>query len=245
MRVALFSDIHGNLPALEAATAAALEAGVSRFVISGDLVGSGPFPRETVDFIRERDDVDVIRGNVDRKVVKAGGKSKKKLQKRLYKGRTEVRNRAWTALQLSNSHLEWLSDLPTCLELCFEGVRVYVFHGSPWGDTDYVYPSITPEGLRRKLEPLDGAKPDLLVSGHSHIPFTKPVNDMIVVNCGSLGRPADGDPRGAFALAEFEKGFPPRVEIVRFAYPLDDVVAALRERQVPGVDPDEYRRGVK
>lgn len=244
MRIAFFSDIHGNAAALEAALQVAREAGATRFCVAGDLVGGGPFPQETVDRIRSLENTDVIRGNVDRKVLRMAKKKAKKRKKRAARGGGKS-NRAWTTLALTEEALDWLSELPTQLTLTEGDARILLVHGSPWNDTDYIYPSLTADGLRSKLRPHDGPAPSLLVCGHSHIPFTKPVNGTIVVNCGSVGRPADGDARGSLALAEIEEGRPPRVEIVRFTYPVDDVVEAIREREVPGIDPEDYVRGIK
>jgi predicted phosphodiesterase len=119
-----------------------------------------------------------------------------------------------------------------------------VVHGSPLGDTDYIYPSLTPEGLRAKLAERE-ARPVLLVSGHSHVPFVRQVDGVMVVNCGTVGRPADGDPRGSLAVVEVREAEGIRASILRFEYPVGEVVEAMQERGVPGVDPDEYLQGVK
>ena len=201
----------------------------------GDLVGDGPHPAEVVGLLRERE-IPCIRGNVDRQVLQVSREEGKDHTS------SKDRNRAWTARQLEPDALDWLDQLPSEREVEIAGVAVHIVHGSPLSDTDYIYPSITPRGLRGKLE---GDAPDLLVCGHSHVPFTKNVAGVRVANCGSVGRPADGDPRGSYALVDLENGRVQRSTIIRFGYPVDEVVRAMREREVPGVDPDEYRRGVK
>jgi predicted phosphodiesterase len=95
------------------------------------------------------------------------------------------------------------------------------------------------------LEAKVGPAPQLLVSGHSHVPFAERVEGTLVINCGSVGRPADCDPRGSFALAEVGRGGDAHVEILRFTYPVDEVVEALARFDVPGVDGNEYLEGVK
>ena len=234
VRIALFSDVHANALALRSALADAERRGADRIFVAGDLVGDGPHPAEVVGLLGERE-IPCIRGNVDRQVLQAAREE----------GEAESdkdRNRAWTARQLQPDVLEWLDELPPEREVKIAGNAVRIVHGSPLSDTDYIYPSITPRGLRGKLE---GDAPDLLVCGHSHVPFTKKVAGVRVVNCGSVGRPADGDPRGSYALVDLEDGNVQRSTIIRFEYPVDEVVRAMREREVPGVDPDEYRRGVK
>ncbi len=245
MKTAFLSDVHANLPALLAALEVVDRAGVERLVVAGDLVGDGPHPREVVSELLRRG-ATAIRGNVDRKVLEMGTK-RGKLRKRLAGKGGQRRNRAWTALQLLEAPEEraWLTALPGERSLEMEGRRVLVVHGSPLGDTDYVYPSLTPRGLRGKLAGWKGERPSLLVCGHSHIPFARVVDGVTVINCGSVGRPADGDPRGSLALVEAGAGRGMRAEIVRFPYPVEPVVEAIESRGVPGIDAGEYRRGVK
>jgi hypothetical protein len=68
---------------------------------------------------------------------------------------------------------------------------------------------------------------------------------VLVINCGSAGRSADGDPRGSLVLLEIEAGQPARVQMLRFAYDVERVLTDLEERKVPGIDSEEYWRGVK
>ncbi len=237
--VAFLSDIHANLPALRAALADVERQGARVGCVAGDLVGDGPHPAEVIDLIRARR-LPAIAGNVERKVVALGGKPRRALleiQEKKKRG-----NLAWTALRLDADRLGWLASLPATLEPGTAGVTTLVVHGSPLGDTDYVFASITPQGLAGKLP--DRAV-EVLVCGHSHVPFVRRVRGVLVINCGSVGRPADGDPRGSYALVDLRPGRRPTARIVRFDYPVDEVVRELAARGVPGVDADEYARGLK
>ena len=238
-RLAFLSDVHANLPALRAALADAERRGAEVACVAGDLVGDGPHPAEVIDLLRERG-VPVIAGNVERKVTSLAAQGRKalvELQEKKKRG-----NLAWTALQLDRERLAWLAALPPSLELGHGGVRTLVVHGSPLGDTDYVFASITTVGIAAKLT--DPAV-DVLVCGHSHVPFARRVRGVLVINCGSVGRPSDGDPRGSYALAEFRSGRAPTARIVRFAYPVDEVARAIAVRGAPGIDPAEYLHGLK
>ncbi len=213
MRVAVVSDIHANLPALEAALAELDEREVETVVVAGDLIGDGRQPAEVVELVRRRG-FPAIRGNVDRKVAEAAALSGEKLAERATKKRTA--ELLWTARQLDRGGLDWLIALPASVTLHLGGLRMLVVHGSPLSDTDYIYPSLTPRALADKL----GAdRPDILVCGHSHVPFARRISGVTVVNAGSVGRPVDGDPRGSYALVEIEAGRPPRGRIVRFSFP--------------------------
>ena len=141
----------------------------------------------------------------------------------------------------ANSRKSWLAALPERLDLTLGGTAVRVVHGSARGDGEYVYPSVTAHVLPAMAgEP----RPQLLVCGHSHIPFTRRIAGIRVVNCGSVGRPVDGDPRGSLAIVDLGNGSA-RAQLVRFAYLVAETVRDLAARGVPGAVPDELERGVK
>ena len=238
MIVAFLSDLHANFPALCAALERAERAGAERVVCAGDIVGAGPHPTEVVRLLMEGG-VQSVRGNVDRKVAALLDRPKKLARLAAKKERA---GEAWAFGRLGRRELAWLAALPAALRFEAEGVDVWVVHGSPLGDTDYIYPSLTPEALRAKL---GDERPGLLVCGHSHIPFARRVAGVHVVNCGSVGKPVDGDPRGSFALAELGPAGRVRCRIVRFAYPVHRVVCDLEERGAKGAEPEEFARAVK
>jgi diadenosine tetraphosphatase ApaH/serine/threonine PP2A family protein phosphatase len=95
---------------------------------------------------------------------------------------------------------------------------------------DAIYPSITPYGLKKKLA---GTRPDILVCGHTHIPFVRRVAGALVVNCGSTGQPVDGDPRPAYALVKMEQGKPSSARIIRFDYPKAGLFRAIERSTLP------------
>jgi diadenosine tetraphosphatase ApaH/serine/threonine PP2A family protein phosphatase len=107
-------------------------------------------------------------------------------------------------------------------------------------DTDYIYPSLTAQALAAKL---GDSRPRVLICGHSHVPFTKEIAGVRVVNCGSVGRPIDGDPRGTLALCEFAGEARVRCRMARFPYPVEPLVADLKARGALGGFPQDYRTG--
>jgi len=237
MRVALLSDVHANLPALAAALRLTERLGTRRVVVAGDIVGGGPHPAEVVNVLRSRN-VAAIRGNVDRKVVALAG-DRRRAKERLAAGKGA--NPAWTALQLGEDEVTWLGALPAQLDLEVAGLRVRIVHGSPASDEEPLYPSLTAPALRSRLA---GDAPDVLVCGHTHVPFVRRVAGVLVINCGSVGRPYDGDPRGSIALLHAEGGRG-RGRIVRFAYDTGAVGDDMQSRGVPGIAPDAFARGVE
>jgi putative phosphoesterase len=236
MRIAFFSDIHSNLPAIRTAFERASAMGAEKFFSCGDMIGGGPSPAETIRFLNEKG-ITAIRGNIERKIAAKAGKATGK--KKFPDGKKG--NLAWTASRLGQEEMQWLGTLPPDLYFTESGVRIKVTHGSPKSDIDYIYPSITKEALLKKLD-LD--VPEVLVCGHSHIPFVKSVSGVLVVNCGSVGRPVDGDSSGSFALLDL-KAPRPSARIVRFKYPLEELISVIRQAGPPGVLMEEYILGIK
>jgi protein phosphatase len=146
MRVAFISDIHANFPALCNALCAERHR-VDRVVCAGDIVGHGPHRTEVVRLLKEQH-IPAMRGNVDRKLLKAL-ETRKKLQKRLKK--KPQAPAAWAALALGDAEREGLGSLPTELRFAAEGIDILVVHGRPLAVTDYIFPSITAPALLAKL----------------------------------------------------------------------------------------------
>lgn len=238
MRIAFFSDIHANFTALCAAITSAKKHKAAQIYFAGDAIGNGPHPVEVIRLLKEEKIV-AIAGNIDRKIIEYIKKGKK--TKKLLKDKKKS-NLGWTIKQLGEDEVAWLMSLPPEIETEIEGVKFLITHGSPLSDEDYIYPSITTNGINTKLQ---GRKPNVLVCGHSHIPFVKVVGDNIrIINCGSVGKPIDGDPRGSFVVIEFDKDkF--HAEIARFSYKTENIAKDIEAGKVPGLKPDEWIHGIK
>jgi putative phosphoesterase len=237
--MAFLSDIHGNLPALEAAVVDAKARGAGKIVCAGDLTGHGPFPEGVCRYIKERR-IPSILGNYDRKVINvtnqglsAAAGMKQKKRKILL----------WTGAHLDDWSRRYLSGLPEHLTLRLPGGHhLFVVHGSPLSMDDAIYPSITRRGLEAKV---GGVRPAVLVCGHTHIPFVKRIGGVLIVNCGSAGHPVDGDPRPAYALVCAEEGVVPRARIVRFEYDRNRTIAALGKTSLPKGLQKDFAEGAK
>jgi diadenosine tetraphosphatase ApaH/serine/threonine PP2A family protein phosphatase len=92
---------------------------------------------------------------------------------------------------------------------------------------------------------LGDQRPDILVCGHTHIPFVKRIGGALIVNCGSAGQPVDGDPRPAYALVQAEAGARPRGRIVRFDYDPERTIAALQKTSLPKGLRKDFAEGSK
>jgi putative phosphoesterase len=175
VRVAVISDVHGNLPALEAALAAAEAARPDAIVFGGDLVW-GPLPRETIERILAVEGAVFLRGDADRDVVDREG---------------EVSE--WVARQLTAKQLRFLTAQPETLALEIDGLGPTLFcHGSPGSDRDRITVGSADEKV---LSWLDGVEERVVVCGHTHAQFDRCFGRWRVVNPGGCG--LQFGPRGA------------------------------------------------
>jgi predicted phosphodiesterase len=239
MLIAFMSDIHGNLPALEAAVADAKAHGAEQIIMAGDITGYGPMPDGVCNALKKWR-IPAIVGNYDQKVIdvlKHGTSATEGMKKK----KREIL--LWTVEHIGTRNRRYLSGLPDHLDLQLaSGQMLLVIHGSPISTDDAIYPSITRQGLEAKLG--DG-HPDILVCGHTHIPFVKHVGGILVVNCSSTGHPVDGDPRPAYALIQTTRGGASRGHIIRFDYDKDRTVKALEKTLLPKGLRKDFSEGIK
>ena len=217
-RVAALADIHGNLPAVEAVLADLARETVDLILVCGD-VASGPLPVETLDLLGALPRARFVRGNADRSLVTAfdGG------QLSSWPGPAAD----WCASQLSREHRDFLASFSETIPVSVNGLgRVLFCHGSPRSDEEMMTME-TPEERLREL--LDGVDADVVVCGHTHMPFERLVGRVRVVNPGSVGMPY-GNPGAFWALLG------PGVEFRRTDYDREAAAARIRKSSWPGAE---------
>lgn len=197
-RIALFSDIHGNIAALDAVLVDIAAAGVEEVFCLGDLVGYGPRPAAVVHRMREAG-IPTVMGNYDEGV---GGRTG---DCGCYYATEEARSGgessySFTVDALSPGDHEWLSALPREIRLEHEGARILLAHGSPRRINEYLLPD-RPEKQLVRLAGEAGA--DVVGVGHTHTPYHRAMVDpdgspVHYINSGSVGKPKDGDPRAGW-----------------------------------------------
>jgi putative phosphoesterase len=191
-RVAALYDIHGNLPALDAALSAVHSAGVNAIVIGGDVV-LGPMPRETLERLRALEpQARFIRGNCDRLVVDAfDGRPLERLPATVREGVE------WTARQVDRKQRDFLAAFPETLTLSVEGLGEVLFcHATPRSDEE-IFTALSPTERVRPM--LEGVAQRVVVCGHTHMQFDRTFDGTRVVNAGSVGMPFAAVP-GAYWL---------------------------------------------
>lgn len=196
-RIALYSDVHGNVAALEAVSADIREQGLSERYCLGDLVGLGPRPNESVMLVSSYGDA-AVQGNYDRAIslhLGTPGGDFPTPQEEL----DGAEAYAFTISEIGPATAAFVASLPPSLVLEHGGVRIVLCHGVPDSAHDAVGADERP---MRILELVRSARADVVCAGHVHVPFHRSVPDAsgVVhwVNAGSVGRPRDGDPRAAW-----------------------------------------------
>lgn len=218
--IALISDVHANLPALEAVLEDARQKGATAVLNAGDSIGYGAFPDEVVSLLRSSHVLSVI-GNYDQAV----------LSKKWKTGRPRSRDKQ-IAMRYAFHHLcrenrVYLAGLPREIRLRVKGTSILVTHGSPDSLTEYLVHE-TPESRLQEIAENTGA--DIIVTGHSHLPSIRSTEGTLFVNCGSVGRTEDGDPRACYALLTLD---PLSVVHIRVPYDISKAIEALRNRHLP------------
>jgi putative phosphoesterase len=230
-QINVFSDIHGNLPALEAVLADLDAHRDSPLYCLGDLVGYATFPNEVTSLIRERN-IPTIIGNYDQGVGNSsddcGCAYTSKEAEALGK-----RSIAWTNQHTSEENKLFLRQLPADIPLRLGGLRVLLVHGSPRKINEYLFadrPDVTLERL------LDRAEADVLVCGHTHIPYHRILpSGRHVVNAGSVGKPKDGNPQACYVVLEATES-DLAVTFRRVPYDVERTAQAIEASDMP----DEY-----
>jgi putative phosphoesterase len=222
-RVAVITDIHANLPALEAALRRIDELGIDRVYCGGDLVGYGPHPDEVCALIEQRE-IPTIYGNYDYAIARdlhdCGCAYITPHDREI--GQLSVE---WTLVNTSQAAKDFMRDLPFDLRFEVAGTSVHLVHGSPRKVNEYLFED-KPASLYERLAAAEDA--ELLVFGHTHKPWVREFGGVRFVNCGSVGKPKDGDPRAAFAVIGGKE-----VAIERVAYDARAVAAEVKQAGLP------------
>lgn len=225
MRLAIISDIHGNLPALEAVLADAASRQFDRLYCLGDLVGYAPFPNEVTERIR-LEQIPTIMGNYDDGVGferdDCGCAYREADEKR--RGDQSL---AWTKAHVTADNKAFLRTLKPEIRFEADGRRVLLVHGSPRKINEYLFEDRPVSSFQRLAA---SSNADIIVYGHTHKPYTKVVDDVWFVNVGSVGKPKDGDWRACYAILDT---LTRSAEFVRVEYDLPRVTSAIRASELP------------
>lgn len=207
MRIALFSDIHGNLAALDAVLADAAALGVDRHVAVGDLAAIGPEPVAVLERLGGLEGLVAVRGNTDRYVVTGEGPPPSLEQAQANVDLVDLHARvkasfAWTRGCVTTAGwLDWMERLPVEARIALpDGTRLLAVHASPGCDEgEGVHPGQSDEALASLIE---GCDAELVCTGHTHEPVLRTIGEVRVVNLGCVGNPVAPDLRASYVVVD-------------------------------------------
>ncbi|MDU7885766.1 MAG: metallophosphoesterase family protein, partial [Clostridium perfringens] len=174
MRIAVISDIHGNLYALREVLEDIDNQNIDSIICLGDLVGYGPHPNEVIALIKRRN-ILCLKGNYDASVVD---------NDYTYIRDTDINSFSlpWTVEELRTSNRYYLDNLPDDLSMNVCGKSIKFVHGSPRKINEYLS-----EDYSELDEIMNELKEDVLVCAHTHIPYAKKIGNKVIINDGSVG----------------------------------------------------------
>ncbi|MFN2147992.1 MAG: metallophosphoesterase family protein [Anaerolineales bacterium] len=226
MKLAFFSDIHANIHALQAVWNDIEAQAPDAVYCLGDLVGYGAYPNEVIDFLRQRQ-VPTLMGNYDEGVGfdmdDCGCAYREPEQEAL--GHQSL---LWTREQTRAENKAYLRSLPLQIRLEEHRPSMLLVHGSPRRINEYLFED-RPEASFERLAKLAGTQ--VLLFGHTHIPYQKAIHGTLFVNTGSVGKPKDGDSRAGYVL--LSTGPRPGVEFRRVEYDLQAAAGGIRSSGLP------------
>ena len=240
MRYALISDIHANLPALEAVldeieAAPQRDETVDALYHLGDLVGYAPWPKEVVALIKRRG-IPGVAGNYDSTVATGhdhcGCRYEDPRQEEL-----SHLSYCWTRDNCNDATKAFLFSLPFRIDVRplgghTSGPALVLIHGAPTLNTLYWTEDRDDDFCRQMAEKAGARAGDVIAFGHTHLPWHRMVDDVHFVNTGSVGRPKDGDWRAGYALVDItEAGV--EVTFPRVEYDLEAAMNGIRASDLP------------
>jgi len=240
-RIALISDVHGNLTALDAVLRDIDASGLGERFCLGDLVGYGPDPAGVIDRIREIG-LPTVLGNYDEGVAVRRGDCGCYYATDRARADGEA-SYAFTEPLVDEDRAAWLRTLPRTIRLEHGGLRVLLTHGSPRKLNEYLLPDRADEQLARLAE---AAEADVVCVGHVHIPYHRVVmgssgTPIHYVSAGSVGKPKDGDPRACWTELALGDAGEVEADFHRVGYDIDSVARAMRTAGLPETLVDSLR----
>lgn len=257
MKIALFSDIHANLPALEAFFKDLDTRKPDAIYCLGDLVGYNIWPNEVINEVRKRG-IPTIAGNYDFGI----GRSSDDCGC-AYKTDDEKANGA-VSISLTNELVkdderQYLRTLPAHIKVEFQlnndKLNLLLVHGSPRKINEYLFEDREEKSMLRIMHDADA---DIMCFGHTHKPYHRILNDpkeggdhyRHAINIGSVGKPKDGNPRGGYILLHINDHSSItdkdsiQVEFIRFDYDIEKAAKAVEDSRLPNTYAESLRKGI-
>lgn len=253
MKIAIISDIHSNLPALESCLEDIDIKKPDVIYCLGDLVGYNIWANEVTEIIRNRM-IPTIKGNYDEGVGQnsddCGCAYKTEIDKA-----NGVLSISYTNEIITPENRQFLNSLPSHIRIEFQSkeskMNILLVHGSPRKINEYLFEDRSDENL---LKIINDACTDIMFFGHTHKPYHKIISDgqgnfKHAINTGSVGKPKDGNPNGCYVMVDIDENSSlkkfggVKIEFIRFEYDLEKAASAVEQSPLPDIFAKMLREG--
>jgi len=257
MTIALFSDIHANLPALEAFFKDVDSRKPDAIYCLGDLVGYNIWPNEVINEIRKRG-IPTIAGNYDFGIGRTSDDCGCAYKTDIEKANGSV-SISFTNQIVKDEERKYIRTLPAHIKVEFQlnndKLNLLLVHGSPRKINEYLFEDRDEKSMLRIME---GADADIMCFGHTHKPYhrvlpTDPGDSphyRHAINIGSVGKPKDGNPKGCYVIltinenASISTKDAVQVEFIRFDYDIEKAAKAVEDSPLPNDYAESLRKGI-
>ena len=257
MKIAMFSDIHANLPALEACFESMARQKPDAIYCLGDLVGYNIWPNEVINEIRRRG-IPTIAGNYDQGIGltsnDCGCAYKTDIEKEM--GAISI---SYTNSIIGEDERNYLRTLPAHIRVEFKNgeelITLLLVHGSPRKINEYLFEDREEKSL---LAIMEKANADIMCFGHTHKPYHRILQAGTAdapslrhaINIGSVGKPKDGNPQGCYVILTIDEGASLihrdsiQVDFIRFTYDVEKAAGAIEDSVLPDGYAEMLRKGI-
>ncbi|HAX74101.1 MAG TPA: YfcE family phosphodiesterase [Firmicutes bacterium] len=225
MKFAVIGDIHSNKYALESVLTHIKEQGVDTILSTGDLVGYLPYPNEVISLLKKHH-VFVVKGNHDDTIANASSVSAEELKRYDVKQIQSKASNLYTNYVLSDENRTYLKNLPHELNFKILDKTIQVVHGSHRDIAEYLNED---EELLTQLAPTVLA--DVLICGHTHMPYHLNVGGIDFINVGSVGKPKTGDDLATYTIVEVKEN-EVISQLMKVSYNVDQLVKDIEENEM-------------
>lgn len=230
MKLGVITDIHNNLTALRVVVERLLQRECDKIICCGDIIGIGPYPEETVQYMMQIPNLIAVRGNHEKYLLE---KMPNEYPNDEHMGLEEMKHHKWEHSLLSMKSIDFLRQLPYQVNVEYEGYRLSIMHYCMDYEGHYINGKMNPseEDLKKMF---GGIPSDIILYGHNHCRNICK-GDKLYVNVGSLGCPAQDKNMARAGIVRIERGNV-EVEPIAMEYDADDVIRTIDKIHYPDAD---------